>query len=170
MKTIIVNDCPKIEPPSEGYNLATMNVKDCSGCFSCWKKTPGKCIFHDLDAFYHDYLSADIVVFFVPITKGVISGRLKTLFDRMIPLFLPYTSWKTGESMHVPRYERYLDIKVFYSDNFESSEDTKLFYDFLYRVFFQFHSKNIMISPMKSGIFPKKIPTSSLNMSKILIQ
>lgn len=146
MKTIIVNDIPQINLAFDTYDLTQMQVKDCLGCFSCWKKTPGKCVFHDLDQFYHDYVTGNMVIFFVSISKGFISGQLKTLFDRMLPLFLPYTSWQTGESMHVPRYDRYPDVKVFYDGNFESVNEESLFKDYIYRVFYQFHSKNISIS------------------------
>lgn len=43
---------------------------------------------------------------------------MKTLFDRMIPLFMLYTSISTGESMHVMRYDKYPDIEFYYEGEF----------------------------------------------------
>lgn len=148
MKTLIVNDGIKMELPSKVYDLDQMKIKGCLGCISCWKKTPGICVFHDLEPFYRDYIDADLAIFFVTASMGFVSGRLKTLFDRMIPLFLPYTSFLTGESMHVPRYEKYPDIKVYYSGDFISPEEEQLFKDYLCRVFYQFHSKQMDVLPI----------------------
>lgn len=75
------------------------------------------------------------------ITKGFISGNLKNLFDRMIPLYLPYTTYKTGESMHVKRYERYPTVEVYYQGTFRDEENKRTFHTYIERVFYQFYSK-----------------------------
>lgn len=73
---------------------------------------------------------------------------MKTLFDRMIPLFLPYISYDTGESMHVPRYEKYPDIEFFYQDSFKSEEAREIYEQYVNRVFYQFYSKKILVKPI----------------------
>ena len=50
-------------------------------------------------------------------------------------------SYKTGESMHLPRYEKYPDIEVYYQGEFASIEDKKIYEDYIYRTFYQFYSK-----------------------------
>lgn len=67
--------------------------------------------------------------------KGFVSGKFKTLFDRMIPLYLPYVSYTTGESMHVPRYEKYPQIDFYYEGEFETSDGRNIFEDYVNRVF-----------------------------------
>jgi hypothetical protein len=150
MKTVVIKECGSISTPSDfTLNLTNEIIMDCTGCWTCWWKTPGRCIYKDLDEFYHQYISADKVIFFSKVKKGFVSGDLKTLFDRMIPLYLPYVTYTTGESMHVPRYERYPDIEFYYDGEFESPESLQIFIDYVNRVFYQFHSKNITIKPIQ---------------------
>jgi len=35
------------EAETEKYYVVDLNIKGCVGCFSCWTKTPGKCIHRD---------------------------------------------------------------------------------------------------------------------------
>lgn len=151
MKTIVVREIDEVFIPADAtfvLDLTEQKIKDCIGCWSCWQKTPGQCAFHDLDNFYSAFLQADKAVFYTGVSCDFISGNLKTLFDRMIPHYLPYTSYKTGESMHVPRYERYPDIDVYYQDDFSDDEAKKLYEEYLTRVFYQFHIQNIHIQPI----------------------
>ncbi len=150
MKTVIIKECDGIEIPDVyTFDLNKEAVKNCIGCWSCWWKTPGRCTFADLNEFYHHYITADKAIYFANVTKGFVSGNLKTLFDRMIPLYLPYTTYKTGESMHVPRYENYPDIEFYYEGNFERTSSRQIFEDYINRVFYQFYSKNIIIKPIR---------------------
>lgn len=126
-------------------DLSKTEVKDCCGCWSCWWTTPGRCINKELDIFYSKYLEADKVVFFSKVTKGLVSGNLKTLFDRMIPLFLPYIEYSKGESRHLTRYEKYPDIEFYYDGEFSSEEGKKVFEDYILRTFDQFASKNVVV-------------------------
>ncbi|MCF7915666.1 MAG: NAD(P)H-dependent oxidoreductase [Spirochaetaceae bacterium] len=149
MKTVIITEGENI-PASADYtlDLAKAEVQDCIGCWSCWWKTPGRCAFKDLDEFYHHYVTADRAIIVSQVTKGFVSGKLKTLFDRMIPLYLPYTEYSTGESMHVPRYGRYPDIEFYYQGTFVPPDGRQIFVDYIQRVFYQFHSKNIVVKPI----------------------
>ncbi|MFW6288116.1 MAG: hypothetical protein ACOC2J_05125 [bacterium] len=150
MKTIVINECEGFSIPDVfTFDLNQGQVKDCTGCWTCWWKTPGRCIYKDLNEFYHQYITADKVVFFASVSKGFVSGKIKTLFDRMIPLYLPYTSYKTGESMHVPRYEKYPDIEFYYQGKFETPTGREIFEDYIHRVFYQFHSSNISVKPIE---------------------
>src|SRR6056297_3283632 len=146
MKTIVITEYENNSASADyTLDLAKAEIKDCIGCWSCWWKTPGRCAFSDLDEFYHQYVTADKAVYVSKVTCGFVSGALKTLFDRMIPLYLPYTTYKTGESMHVPRYDSYPDIEFYFEDNFDSSSGRQIFVDYINRVFYQFYSKQIVI-------------------------
>lgn len=155
MKTIIVNEREHIPVPPDSVpsdvtfvlDLTSREIKDCLGCWTCWMRTPGRCAFHDLDDFYRAYLHADKVIFYIGVSCDFVSGKLKTLFDRMIPHFLPYTNYVTGESMHDTRYEHYPEIEVSYKGVFESREAQILYEEYLNRVFYQFHNHRISIHP-----------------------
>ncbi|MDF2473940.1 MAG: hypothetical protein K0R21_1722 [Anaerocolumna sp.] len=153
MKTVIIKESESITIPNvTTFDLAQMAVKDCTGCWTCWWKTPGKCIYKDLDGFYHEYITSDKAIYFCKVTSGFVSGNLKTLFDRMIPLYLPYVTHSTGESMHAPRYDKYPDIEFYYDGEFESADSRQIFVDYINRVFYQFHSKTITIKAIEEFI------------------
>lgn len=88
------------------------------------------------------------VIIFSKLSQGFVSGNLKTLFDRMIPLFLPYISYKTGESMHLPRYEKYPQIEFYYQGDFASIEDKEIYEDYIHRTSYQFYSKCEIVKPI----------------------
>lgn len=151
MKTVVISEVENIPVVKNTYSIGLTNLKisHCIGCWSCWWKTPGRCVHQDLNEFYHQYITADRAVYFAKVKQGFISGNIKTLFDRMIPLYLPYTTYKTGESMHVKRYERYPDIEFYYDGEFDTDEGQKVFEDYIHRVFYQFYSKVIAIKPIE---------------------
>jgi hypothetical protein len=153
MKTIVIKEGEGITIPNTfTFDLTQMDVKTCSGCWTCWWKTPGRCAYKDLEEFYHEYITADKAIYFSKVTKGFVSSNLKTLFDRMLPLYLPYVVYNTGESMHVPRYEKYPDIEFYYEGEFDTEDSRQIFVDYVNRVFYQFHSKNIIIKPIEEFI------------------
>jgi multimeric flavodoxin WrbA len=113
MKTVVIRELGNCEIESiYELDISKNVIKDCCGCWSCWWKTPGRCINKDLDEFYTKYLEADKVVIFSKVTKGFVSGNLKSLFDRIIPLFIPYVETSTGESRHVPRCQLHPTLEV----------------------------------------------------------
>ena len=149
VKYVVIREFGEVDfPGSYLLDLNKTPAKDCTGCWSCWLKTPGKCIYKDLDPFYKAYLDADKVIIFSKVSQGFVSSRLKTLIDRMIPLFLPYITYTTGESMHVPRYEKYPEIEVYYDGNFASEDDKNIYEDYIHRTFYQFYSKCETVKPI----------------------
>lgn len=102
-----------------------------------------------MNEFYHEYITADKAVYFAKVSRGFVSENLKTLFDRMIPLYLPYVDYKTGESMHVPRYKKYPDIEFYYMGQFETADGRQIYEDYIKSVFYQLHSKNISVKPVE---------------------
>lgn len=115
--------------------------RHCTGCWFCWTRTPGQCSQKDLDEFYRQYISADKVVILSKVTQGFVSSKLKNLFDRMIALFLPYISYATGESMHIPRYENMPEVTIYYEGTFASGEEQEIYINYLNRTMYQFYTK-----------------------------
>lgn len=153
MKTIVIKECEGIAVPgSYTFDLTQKAVNNCIGCWACWWKTPGICAFKDLNDFYHEYITADKAIYFAKVTRGFVSNNLKTLFDRMLPLYLPYVTYTTGESMHVPRYEKYPDIEFYYEGTFDTADGREIFEDYIKRVFYQFHCKLVTLKPIEEFV------------------
>jgi multimeric flavodoxin WrbA len=64
-----------------------LDLGDCRGCFNCWSSTPGKCIQDDeMTEVLQKLADADIIVLATPVYVDGMTGSLKTLLDRSIPL------------------------------------------------------------------------------------
>jgi multimeric flavodoxin WrbA len=64
-----------------------LEIGDCRGCFTCWTNTPGKCVQEDdMTTVLEKIADADIIVLATPVYVDGMTGSLKTLFDRSIPL------------------------------------------------------------------------------------
>lgn len=66
------------------FNLDSMNINGCKGCFGGGKNPSSPCVQKDdMDIIYPSYKDADIVVLASPLYYWTISGQLKTAFDRL---------------------------------------------------------------------------------------
>ena len=68
--------------------LSEMNIHQCMGCFTCWTRTPGVCLFHD-DMQKIDLSDSDIVIYATPLFVDNVSGLLKTFMDRRLSYVIP---------------------------------------------------------------------------------
>lgn len=76
---------------SEILPVYSLNIRPCTGCFSCWNKTPGKCVLHDdMDMVLQKTLEADVIIWSFPLYYFGIPSQLKALMDRQLPLNLPF--------------------------------------------------------------------------------
>ena len=90
----------------ECFKLKNYNIKECTGCYTCWTKKPGECIFKDdMTMFRKKYREADLVVFASPLYIFNVTGILKTFMDRLLPVFQPYMLLNdNGNIMHPDRF------------------------------------------------------------------
>ena len=103
-KILIVSTSPRVNSNSEALakafargaqeagheaeliSLRGKTVNFCRGCFVCQEKL--RCVIRDdADAICQKALNADVLVFATPIYYYEMSGQLKTLLDRLNPLF-----------------------------------------------------------------------------------
>jgi multimeric flavodoxin WrbA len=88
--------------------LRDMKYSPCRGCFNCWVKTPGRCVFKDDgDVLCREVLHCDYVIIASPVIMGYPSAMAKNALDRIIPLIHPYLEDIDGEVHHMKRYEKY---------------------------------------------------------------
>ena len=88
--------------------LRDMDIRYCTGCWGCWVKTPGKCVFtDDSQDVCREYIRSDFVLMASPVLMGFTSALLKKTQDRLIGLLHPYIVFVENESHHYERYEKY---------------------------------------------------------------
>ena len=106
-----INGAKEVGANVEYFKLKNYNIKECTGCYSCWTKSPGECIFDnkkvkdDMSMLRNKYREADLVVFASPLYIFNVSGILKTFMDRLLPILQPYMLLnKNGNIMHPDRF------------------------------------------------------------------
>ncbi|MBD3319834.1 MAG: hypothetical protein GF350_01930 [Chitinivibrionales bacterium] len=68
-------------------DLPSSNINRCSGCYTCWTITPGKCIFDDdMPSILERMYAADILVCATPLYYYSMSSAMKTFFERTLPV------------------------------------------------------------------------------------
>lgn len=79
--------CQEAGADIETIYLTEKNIKHCNGCFSCWHKTPGKCVHKDdMEDLLVKVSDADIMVYATPLYYFTVTGIMKDFMDRMLPL------------------------------------------------------------------------------------
>lgn len=87
--------------------LRQLALKDCIGCYNCWLKTPGICIWKDdMSNLFSDLLKTDVVVIASPVKMSFISAHAKRFIDRQLPLIHPYLKMNGDRMGHLRRYTR----------------------------------------------------------------
>ena len=103
---------------ANGHNARELVLRDmkyspCKGCFNCWVKTPGTCVYKDDgDTICREFISSDMVVLSSPIFMGYPSALAKNALDRIIPLLHPHLEDFGGEVHHRMRYNKYPQLAL----------------------------------------------------------
>lgn len=96
---------------ADGHSCVNLTLREleagyCTGCWSCWVKTPGECIFKDdSHEVCRAMINSDFVLFASPVIMGYLSAVLKKFMDKMLPLLHPYETVVQGEAHHRHRYD-----------------------------------------------------------------
>jgi len=91
---------------TELVNLKEKNIHNCLGCFTCWTKTPGVCVWKDdMPELLEKVRGCDILVYATPLYNWNMSSPLKAFQERLLPLADPHFVKKGGTHRHPPRYQ-----------------------------------------------------------------
>ena len=106
LDSFVVNHPQELE--IDCFTLRKMDIKYCTGCWSCWLKTPGECPLKDeMPKILRSVINSDLTVFISPLIMGFVSKYTKKACDRMIPLVQPYIGIFENECHHISRYDKY---------------------------------------------------------------
>ncbi len=79
-----------------------LTIQDCTGCYGCWKNTPGVCVIEDdMSHVIKALEEADAVIFATPLYHYGMTAQLKKLIERTLPMVYPYIV-KQGEKYGHP--------------------------------------------------------------------
>lgn len=126
--------------------IVELKINYCIGCFNCWLKTPGRCVFHDdMELILREILKSDLVIFAAPLSLGFLPGLLKKTLDRAIPLLLPYIGIYKKEFHHYLRYPKMPLLGVLVEkEAITDQEDLDITYGIMKRFSLNMRSKLVL--------------------------
>jgi len=92
MLSSLVDGMEKAGAQVEVVNLRTKTVKNCIGCYTCWTKSPGRCVHRDdmAEELFPKFIEADIAVFATPLYHFTMNATMKAFIERTLPAIEPY--------------------------------------------------------------------------------
>lgn len=91
----------------EIVNLREKKIRYCIGCFTCWTKTPGKCVHKDdmTNELFPKWLVCDLVIYATPLYFHTINAAMSTFMERTLPAALPFFEQDAdGKTFHPRRH------------------------------------------------------------------
>lgn len=111
----------------EAIKIEDLNIAFCTGCWSCWVKTPGRCAHNDdTQKLLPKVIQSDLVIHFTENSVGFATSMTKKIMDKFVPLVHPYIELVDGESHHVKRYEKYPEMGLIFVDDEMNEKDFQL--------------------------------------------
>lgn len=88
----------------ELVNLREKKVRFCQGCFTCWTKTPGKCVLNDdmTNELFPKWSQSDLVIYATPLYHFTVNAHLKAFIERTLPMLEPFFAEAANGSTHHP--------------------------------------------------------------------
>lgn len=94
----------------EVVNLREKKIRNCIGCFTCWTKTPGKCIHKDdmTNELFPKLMASDLAIYASPLYYHTLNAAMAAFMERTLPAALPFfEEGEDGKTHHPSRYEKH---------------------------------------------------------------
>lgn len=90
----------------EVINLHAKKINYCIGCYTCWTKTPGKCLHKDdmTEELFPKWLESDLAVYATPLYNYTLNAEMKAFMERTIPFLEPFFELQDNRSAHPLRH------------------------------------------------------------------
>jgi multimeric flavodoxin WrbA len=119
-------------------------IAPCLGCFSCWIKTPGKCVIKDDQAdLLQRCLWSDILVLVTPLYVDGMTAQAKAFVDRMVPLALPEIIVEDGHCRHPRRHSKKWKFVLISNCGFYEKDNFDALIMHCKRMCFNFHAEYV---------------------------
>jgi hypothetical protein len=111
---------------ARGHNCSVIelrkySISPCCGCFSCFIKSPGICIFKDDGVgILQKHINSNLTVFASPLIMGLPSALLKRMQDRLFPVLHPKMQIFRNKVHLSPRYEKHPKLAVIVDINYRN--------------------------------------------------
>lgn len=128
MRTIIhdLNDISFLNLNDDDV-LLNENYKNCIGCFTCWKKTPLKCIHNDkIQENGKTLLNSDELIIITKCIDGSYSSKVKRVLERSISYVEPFFTLRNNHLHHKVRTKKKLIFKVYFYNERITDEDKEV--------------------------------------------
>lgn len=91
----------------EVVNLHEKKINYCIGCYTCWTKTPGKCLHKDdmTEELFPKWLNSDVAVYATPLYNSTLNAEMKAFMERTIPFMEPLFERRDNRSAHPLRHK-----------------------------------------------------------------
>jgi multimeric flavodoxin WrbA/putative sterol carrier protein len=91
----------------EVVDLRKKTIRNCSGCFTCWTKTPGVCIHKDdmSRELFPKFIESDLVVYATPLYHFTVNATMKAFIERTLPILQPFLEGNDEATKHPLRHE-----------------------------------------------------------------
>ncbi len=119
----------KVKDKYAGWKILSdqRNIHPCIGCFTCWNRTPGKCIYQDGYGQMAALIDgAEEIIYDSRFTYGGFSAFIKNVFDRTLGYVLPYFEVSDNEMHHKRRYSDVKKITFIFRGNKLNDEEKQM--------------------------------------------
>ena len=113
---------------TEEVFLVEKDIQHCRGCFTCWGKTPGRCVIKDdMSHLMESFLASDYAGMATPVYGMYMTGLLKDFYDRLLPLSTPHIHRNDdGSFYHEGRVKRFPRMFFIFNSGFPGEHNFDL--------------------------------------------
>ncbi len=92
----------------EVVNLREKKINFCQGCFSCWTRTPGRCIHKDdmAQELFPKWLEMDMCIYASPLYHFSFNAAMKAFIERTLPYAEPFMVRDEGGNLTHPQRQK----------------------------------------------------------------